>query len=82
MYLKFNYDKGRPFTHSQNPDLAQSVAPSNESRVQVAVNNEGKTNEATKHIQQSIEKGQVAPKNEQQAQQQKNEPKKAKGIRM
>ena len=82
MYLKFNYDKGRPFTHNQNPDLAQSVAPSNESRVQVAVNNEGKTNEATKHIQQPIEKGQVAPKNEQQAQQQKNEPKKAKGIRM
>ena len=82
MYLKFNYDKGRPFTHSQNPDLAQSVAPSNESRVQVAVNNEGKTNEATKHIQQPIEKGQVAPKNEQQAEQQKNEPKKAKGIRM
>ena len=82
MYLKFNYDKGRPFTHSQNPDLAQSVAPSNESRVQVAVNNEGKTNEATKYIQQPIEKGQVAPKNEQQAQQQKNEPKKAKGIRM
>ena len=82
MYLKFNYDKGRPFTHNQNPDLAQNVAPSNESRVQVAVNNEGKTNEATKHIQQPIEKGQVAPKNEQQAQQQKNEPKKAKGIRM
>ncbi len=40
-YLKFDREKGRPLTYSQNPDLAQTVAPSNESRTQLAVNNEG-----------------------------------------
>ena len=48
-YLKFDREKGRPLTYSENPDLAQTVAPSNESRTQLAVNNEGKTNEATRH---------------------------------
>ena len=47
-YLKFSFEKGRPLTYSQNPDLAQTVAPSNESKTQLAVNNEGKT--ATKSI--------------------------------
>ena len=40
-YLKFDREKGRPLTYSENPDLAQTVAPSNESRTQLAVNNEG-----------------------------------------
>ena len=40
-YLKFDREKGRPLTYSQNPDLAQTVAPSNESKTQLAVNNEG-----------------------------------------
>ena len=31
-YLKFDREKGRPLTYSENPDLAQTVAPSNESR--------------------------------------------------
>ena len=31
-YLKFDREKGRPLTYSANPDLAQTVAPSNESR--------------------------------------------------
>ena len=75
MYLKFNAEKGRPFTHSKNPDTAQKVAPANESATQVAVNNEGKTNEATKNIKEPLQQGQVAPKNEQQQ-------KKAKGIKL
>ena len=33
-------------------DNAKKVAPSNESRTQVAVNNEGKTNEATKNLKE------------------------------
>ena len=50
MYIKFNPEKGRPYRYDTNPDNAQKVAPSNESRTQVAVNNDGKTNEATKNL--------------------------------
>lgn len=59
-YLKFDREKGRPLTYSENPDLAQTVAPSNESRTQLAVNNEGKTNEATRHVKEPLQQGQTA----------------------
>ena len=78
-YLKFSFEKGRPLTYSQNPDLAQTVAPSNESKTQLAVNNEGKTNEATKHVKEPLQQGQTAPKNETQ---QKQQAKKSKGMKM
>ena len=78
-YLKFSFEKGRPLTYSQNPDLAQTVAPSNESRTQLAVNNEGKTNEATKHVKEPLQQGQTAPKDETQ---QKRQTKKSKGMRV
>ena len=41
MYIKFNPEKGRPYRYDTNPDNAQKIAPSNESRTQVAVNSEG-----------------------------------------
>lgn len=78
-YLKFDFEKGRPLTYSQNPDLAQTVAPSNESRTQLAVNNEGKTNEATKHVKEPLQQGQTAPKDETQ---QKQQTKKSKGRKV
>ena len=78
-YLKFNFEKGRPLTYSQNPDLAQTVAPSNESRTQLAVNNEGKTNEATKHVKEPLQQGQTAPKDDAQ---QKQQTKKSKGMKV
>ena len=78
-YLKFDREKGRPLTYSQNPDLAQTVAPSNESRTQLAVNNEGKTNEATKHVKEPLQQGQTAPKDETQ---QKQQTKKSKGMKV
>ena len=78
-YLKFSFEKGRPLTYSQNPDLAQTVAPSNESKTQLAVNNEGKTNEATKHVKEPLQQGQTAPKNETQ---QKQQTKKSKGMKV
>ncbi len=71
LYLKFNPEKGRPFTSRKNPDKAQVVAPSDESRTQVAVNNEGKTNEATKHIGEPLQKGQTEPSGSKQQEQQK-----------
>ena len=78
-YLKFSFEKGRPLTYSQNPDLAQTVAPSNESHTQLAVNNEGKTNEATKHLKEPLQQGQTAPKDEPQ---QKQQTKKSKGMKV
>lgn len=80
-YLKFDREKGRPLTYSENPDLAQTVAPSNESRTQLAVNNEGKTNEATRHVKEPLQQGQTAPKDDTQKQQQKK-PKKSKGMKV
>ena len=80
-YLKFDREKGRPLTYSENPDLAQTVAPSNESRTQLAVNNEGKTNEATRHLKEPLQQGQTAPKDEAQKQQQEK-PKKSKGMKV
>ena len=78
-YLKFNREKGRPLTYSENPDLAQTVAPSNESCTQLAVNNEGKTNEATKHLKEPLTQGQTAPKDDAQ---QKQQTKKSKGMKV
>ena len=78
-YLKFSFEKGRPLTYSQNPDLAQTVAPSNESRTQLAVNNDGKTNEATKHVKEPLQQGQTAPKDETQ---QKQQTRKSKGMKV
>ena len=80
-YLKFDREKGRPLTYSENPDLAQTVAPSNESRTQLAVNNEGKTNEATRHVKEPLQQGQTAPKDDVQKQQQEK-PKKSKGMKV
>lgn len=80
-YLKFDREKGRPLTYSENPDLAQTVAPSNESRTQLAVNNEGKTNEATKHLKEPLTQGQTAPKDDAQKQQQEKS-KKSKGMKV
>ena len=83
MYIKFNPEKGRPYRYDTNPDNAQKVAPSNESRTQVAVNSEGKTNEATKNLKAPLQKGQTAPKDDkQQKQQEKPQKKNNKGMKM
>lgn len=83
MYIKFNPEKGRPYRYDTNPDNAQQVAPSNESRIQVAVNTEGKTNEATKHLKEPLQKGQTAPKDNNQQRQQENQQKRTgKGMKM
>ena len=82
MYIRFNPEKGRPYRYDTDPDNAQKVAPSNESRTQVAVNSEGKTNEATKNLKEPLQKGQIAPKDTAQQQQQENGKKRNKGMRM
>ena len=82
MYIKFNPEKGRPYRYDTNPDNAQQVAPSNESRTQVAVNNDGKTNEATKNLREPLQKGQTNPKDARQQQQQDKPKKNNKGMKM
>ena len=66
MYLMFYPDKGQPFASKNDPMQGKVVAPANESETQVAVNHQGKTNEATKKVDEPLQKGQVAPKNEKQ----------------
>ena len=50
---------------------------------QVAVNNDGKTNEATKNLREPLQKGQTNPKDaRQQQQQEKPQKKTGKGMKM
>lgn len=76
-YVRYSQEEGKPKYFRNNPDQAQSVTPANESKTQVAVNNDGKTNEATKHQQKPLDREQIAPQNNQQQEQQKR-----KGIKM
>jgi len=71
-YIKFNQEEGKPKYYRSDPDVskAQQVTPASESRTQVAVNSEGKTNEATKHIGEPLHQGQATPANGQQQQRQ------------
>ena len=73
MYLMFYPDKKQPFVSKNDPTQGKVVAPANESETQVAVNHHGKTNEATKKVDEPLQKGQVAPKNEKQQNEQKPE---------
>ena len=51
--------------------------------MQVAVNNEGKTNEATKNLKEPLQKGQTTPKDARQQQQQdKPQKKTGKGMKV
>ena len=67
------------YRYDTNPDNAQKVAPANESRTQVAVNSQGKTNEATKNVNEPLQNGQTAPKDDIQ---QKQEKRKSKGMKL
>jgi len=71
-YIKFNLEEGKPKYYRSDPDVskAQQVTPSSDSKTQVAVNSEGKTNEATKHIAEPLQQGQATPANTQQQQRQ------------
>lgn len=71
LYIKFNVEKGRPYTYSSDPDKAKVITPAEESKAQIAVNNDGKTQEATKHLKEPLEQGQTQPKPEQKKRGQK-----------
>ena len=69
VFLQFNKEKQRPVTEYYYADNKNVVGVAEESKTQYAVNNQGKTNEATKNITDPLQKGQTAPKNEQQQEQ-------------
>ena len=79
-YVKFDFDKMQPRSYRNNPDLKQAKEqiPTNENKVQVAVNEQGKTHEATKHTKELLSPGQSAPKNEKQQKEQNAEEQKPK----
>ena len=82
-YVKFDFDKMQPRSYRNNPDLKQAKEqiPTNENKVQVAVNEQGKTHEATKHTKDPLSPGQSAPKNEKQQKEQKPK-RKARSVKM
>ncbi len=87
-YVKVNNEKGKLDFFKWNPDKSQAkeVTPDNASKTQVAVNNEGKTDEATKKVDEPLKKGQTQPTEKQSEKQEKKQesdkPKKSKGVKM
>lgn len=82
----------QPGAQGKSPDKVQAkdVTPAAESRTQVAVNTEGKTNEATKQAKEPLKQGQDKPTAKQREKQEKTQdktlkadkPKKSKGMKM
>ncbi len=64
-YVRPNHEKVKFDFSRKRPEQSQiyEVKPDNASKTQVAVNSEGKTNEATKHIGEPLRQGEVAPVN-------------------
>ncbi|MCL8537637.1 DUF3945 domain-containing protein [Chryseobacterium gallinarum] len=71
-YLTFNKDTGSTYFSFQNPNkLRNQIQPAKEHDTQVAVNSEGKTNEATKKLREPLKSGQSKPAGQKQQQEQK-----------
>ena len=93
-YVKVNREEGKLDFFKWNPDKSKSreITPDNASKTQVAVNSEGKTNEATKKVDEPLKKGQTQPTEKQEEKRGKKEAKenkqetsklkKSKGIKM
>lgn len=74
IYLQFDKNKMKPVSSLDDP----RVTVAEESKTQKAVNHDGLTNEATKHVAEPLQKYQTAPKNDAQMKQQR----KPKGPKM
>ena len=82
-YITFNKETGK--TDFAFPSQVKAQAkPAEAHKTQTAVNSEGKTNEATKNINEPLKSGQQTPKNKQQQEQQEKPkaPAKSKGRKM
>jgi len=62
-YVKVNTEEGKLNFYRWNPDKsnAKEVSPDETSKTLIAVNTDGKTNEATKKIEAPLKKGQTKP---------------------
>jgi hypothetical protein len=87
-YIKINRSEDKLDFFKWNPDKskAKEVTPDNASKTQVAVNSEGKTNEATKKVNEPLKNGQTQPTENQEKKSVKEQtvgkPKKSRGIKM
>lgn len=85
-YVRMDKEQNRPRFYKWNPDKSQKngkvEAVAEEHKTQVAVNNHGKTNEATKHVQEPLNTGQTQPTAAQQQKQEENKQKKSRGRKM
>jgi hypothetical protein len=66
-YVKLNPEENKLNFYRWNPDKskAKEVTPDNASKTQVAVNSEGKTNEATRNVKEPLKQGQNKPTEDQ-----------------
>ncbi|HEU4495702.1 MAG TPA: DUF3945 domain-containing protein [Flavobacterium sp.] len=81
-YITFNKETGK--TDFAFPSQVKAQAkPAEAHKTQIAVNSQGKTNEATKNIKEPLKSGQQRPKNKQQQEQQEKPetPAKSKGVK-
>lgn len=70
-YITFDKETAKTGFSFDNPNkLKEKAQPKEESKTQVAVNSEGKTNEATKNIKEPLKKQQNSPDSQKQQQQQ------------
>ena len=66
-YVRMDKEQNRPRFYKWNPDKKQEtgkkkvIAVAEEHKTQVAVNNHGKTNEATKNVKEPLKTGQTQP---------------------
>lgn len=87
-YVRMDKEQNRPRFYKWNPDKKQEtgkekvVAVAEEHKTQVAVNNHGKTNEATKDVKEPLKTGQTQPTAEQKQKQDENKQKKSRGRRL
>lgn len=85
-YVKVNQEKGKLDFYKWNPDKAKKqgaeVKVAEGNKTQVAVNSEGKTNEATKNVKEPLKQGQQKPTDEQKKQEIKKPVKKSTGHKI
>jgi len=87
-YVRMDKEQNRPRFYKWNPDKKQEtgkekmVVVAEEHKTQVAVNNHGKTNEATKDVKEPLKTGQTQPTAAQKQKQDENKQKKSRGRKM
>ena len=85
-YVRMDKEQNRPRFYKWNPDKSQKnvkvEAVAEEHKTQVAVNNHGKTNEATKNVKEPLKTGQTQPTAAQKQKQDENKQKKSRGRKM